>query len=198
MRTQIINQTYDEERALYHLEHTDVIGCTFAGPADGESALKEARDVTVRDCRFSLRYPLWHTLRFTLEESHLDELTRAPSGMRRREGLSTPSSTALNACVSAVALPCAAVPLTHPNLAGAAGRLASTTVRSQANIFSLRRRAVKLTGCGWRGNILFNTRKACTSGIRRFIPRMRSGTAKMSQSRTARCAVSISAGIRRI
>lgn len=78
MRTQIINQTYDEERALYHLEHTDVIGCTFAGPADGESALKEARDVTVRDCRFSLRYPLWHTLRFTLEESHLDELTRAP------------------------------------------------------------------------------------------------------------------------
>ncbi len=78
MRKQIINQTYDEERALYNLEHADVMGCTFAGPADGESALKEARDVTVRDCRFSLRYPFWHTQRFTLEGSTLDELTRAP------------------------------------------------------------------------------------------------------------------------
>jgi len=78
MRKQIINQTYDEERALYHLEHADVVNCTFAGPADGESALKEARDVTVRDCRFSLRYPFWHTQHFTLERSTLDELTRAP------------------------------------------------------------------------------------------------------------------------
>ncbi|MBQ3127309.1 MAG: DUF3737 family protein [Clostridia bacterium] len=78
MRQQIIHQTYDEERALYNLTHADVIGCTFAGPADGESAFKEARDITVRDCRFSLRYPFWHTERFTLAESTLDELTRAP------------------------------------------------------------------------------------------------------------------------
>lgn len=78
MRKQIINQTYDEERALYNLIETDVIGCTFAGPADGESAFKEARDIAVRDCRFSLRYPFWHTQRFTLADSTLDELTRAP------------------------------------------------------------------------------------------------------------------------
>mgnify|MGYP002424214037 CR=1 FL=1 len=44
-RNTIQNQQFDAERALYHLQHTDVEGCIFAGPADGESALKEARDV---------------------------------------------------------------------------------------------------------------------------------------------------------
>ncbi len=78
MRDLIQNKTYDEERALYHLEHADVVDCTFAGPADGESALKEARDVTVKNCTFSLRYPFWHTRSFQLIGSTLDEKTRAP------------------------------------------------------------------------------------------------------------------------
>ncbi|MCI8638748.1 MAG: DUF3737 family protein [Coprococcus sp.] len=37
----------------------------FAGPADGESALKESRDISLRDYSFSLRYPLWHVKGFT-------------------------------------------------------------------------------------------------------------------------------------
>lgn len=77
MRTQIINQQLDEERALYNLKHADVIGCTFAGPADGESALKESRDVVIKDCSFSLRYPLWHAHTFHMINSTMDEYTRA-------------------------------------------------------------------------------------------------------------------------
>jgi len=77
MRNTIKNQTYDEERALYNLQNTRVFHCVFAGPADGESALKEARSIIVEDCRFSLRYPLWHVRDFTLSNSSMDELTRA-------------------------------------------------------------------------------------------------------------------------
>ena len=73
----IQGKTFDEERALYNLQDTAVVGCTFAGPADGESALKEARNVSVENCSFSLRYPLWHTQKFTLSDSTMDELTRA-------------------------------------------------------------------------------------------------------------------------
>ena len=54
------NKIYDEERALYDIEDALVKGCTFAGPADGESALKECRRIRVEDCRFELRYPFWH------------------------------------------------------------------------------------------------------------------------------------------
>lgn len=73
----ILNERMDEERALYNLTHGDVTGCVFSGPKDGESALKEAKDVTVTDCKFSLRYPLWHVKKFTLRNSSMDEKTRA-------------------------------------------------------------------------------------------------------------------------
>ena len=77
MREQIVGKQFDEERALYYLQHTDVKDCVFAGPADGESVLKEARDVGVINCDFSLRYPLWHVQGFRMENSKMDELTRA-------------------------------------------------------------------------------------------------------------------------
>ena len=73
----IYRKVFDEERALYHLQDTAVVDCDFAGPADGESALKEARNISVENCRFSLRYPLWHVEGFTLADSTMDEAARA-------------------------------------------------------------------------------------------------------------------------
>lgn len=77
MRTIIEKKQFDEERALYHLQHADVKDCVFAGEADGESVLKEAGDVALTDCRFSLRYPLWHVKGFSMEHCAMDEMTRA-------------------------------------------------------------------------------------------------------------------------
>lgn len=77
MRETISGKQFDEERALYNLTGADVTDCVFAGPADGESVLKEARDVNVRNCNFSLRYPLWHVKKFTMQNGIMDELTRA-------------------------------------------------------------------------------------------------------------------------
>lgn len=77
MRQTIQAKQFDEERALYNLKNADVTDCIFAGPADGESVLKESRDVNVQNCSFSLRYPLWHVKKFTMEKSAMDELTRA-------------------------------------------------------------------------------------------------------------------------
>ena len=77
MRKTYKDETHDEERALYNAVDADVINCTFAGPADGESALKECRNVFVKDCSFSLRYPLWHAENYTLDGCAMDNLTRA-------------------------------------------------------------------------------------------------------------------------
>ena len=77
MRTVIKDRRFDEERSLYALNHGDVVDCVFAGPADGESVLKEARDVALERCDFSLRYPLWHVRGFKLKDCKMDELTRA-------------------------------------------------------------------------------------------------------------------------
>ncbi|MBQ3193550.1 MAG: DUF3737 family protein [Oscillospiraceae bacterium] len=90
MRKEIIAKQFDEERALYNLKNTDVLDCVFAGPADGESVLKEARDVKLENCVFSLRYPLWHVEKFHIHDSKMDEATRAPIWYSR-DGLITDS-----------------------------------------------------------------------------------------------------------
>lgn len=74
----ITNQQFEEERALYHLQDSVVENCIFAGEKDGESVLKEARNIQVKACSFSLRYPLWHVRSFELHHSKMDELSRAP------------------------------------------------------------------------------------------------------------------------
>ena len=51
--------------------------CRFAGPADGESALKECRDVVVEDCDFLLRYPFWHAQDTRIAHSRMTETCRA-------------------------------------------------------------------------------------------------------------------------
>ena len=74
----IKNKTFGEERALYNLEGGLVEDCRFAGEEDGESALKEARDIIVKNTNFDLRYPLWHVKKYSLIDSHLNEGCRAP------------------------------------------------------------------------------------------------------------------------
>ena len=71
------NQTFDEERALYALQQAHIENCTFDGPADGESALKEARGIRIANCDFRLRYPLWHVTHATVENSRLTTTCRA-------------------------------------------------------------------------------------------------------------------------
>ena len=77
MEAIITGKQFDEERALYHLQNTTVENCVFDGPADGESALKEARKIRMNNCRFSLRYPLWHVNGFVLSGCSMDEKARA-------------------------------------------------------------------------------------------------------------------------
>lgn len=73
----IISQRFDEERALYNSKQVELIDCTFAGPADGESALKESSNISMSGCSFSLRYPLWHVNEFSMEDCTMDEFCRA-------------------------------------------------------------------------------------------------------------------------
>ena len=71
------NKQYDEERALYGIKDSEVVKCVFDGEADGESALKECRSITVSDCDFRLRYPLWHVEGGELDDIRMTETCRA-------------------------------------------------------------------------------------------------------------------------
>ena len=69
--------TLDEERALYGIHDAEVVACVFDGPADGESALKECRNVHLNNCDLHLRYPLWHVTGGSLTDCRMTETCRA-------------------------------------------------------------------------------------------------------------------------
>lgn len=77
MMTIIQDQTFDKERELYGIHDTFIKHCTFDGPADGESALKECENVRVEDSFFDLRYSLWHDHGLVLKDCTLTENCRA-------------------------------------------------------------------------------------------------------------------------
>lgn len=73
----IENEIFDEERALYGCEGVHVTGCRFDGPADGESAFKEGREIHAEKCYFNLRYPFWHDKGLTITDCEMTENCRA-------------------------------------------------------------------------------------------------------------------------
>ena len=75
--TIITDKTFDEERALYGQSNIIVRNCSFDGPADGESAFKEGKEVEVENCFFNLRYPFWHDDGLKINTSEMTELCRA-------------------------------------------------------------------------------------------------------------------------
>jgi hypothetical protein len=71
------NQILDAERALYGSDGILVKHCKFQGSADGESALKESKNITVEDCFWNLRYPFWHDTNLSVLRTELTENCRA-------------------------------------------------------------------------------------------------------------------------
>lgn len=73
----IENQVFDMERALYGSNGILIRNCSFDGPADGESAFKEGKNIKAVHCFFNLRYPFWHDQGLTITDSDMTELCRA-------------------------------------------------------------------------------------------------------------------------
>lgn len=64
----IADKNFPNERDLYAASDVRIVNCTFDGVEDGESALKEARNVILESCYMNLRYPLWHNVGATLTD----------------------------------------------------------------------------------------------------------------------------------
>lgn len=77
MKKVIENQTFDMERAFYGSDGLVVKNCTFDGPADGESAFKESKEIETEHCFFNLRYPFWHDDGLIIRNSEMTQACRA-------------------------------------------------------------------------------------------------------------------------
>ena len=73
----IENKTFPNERDLYGSDDLTLVNCKFDGVEDGESALKESKNITLKSCYMNLRYPLWHDDNVVLEDVTMTENCRA-------------------------------------------------------------------------------------------------------------------------
>ena len=71
------NQIYSKERALYNSNNLSILKCRFEGIEDGESALKESKNIEVKDSYFDLRYPFWHDVNVNLQNIEMTSKCRA-------------------------------------------------------------------------------------------------------------------------
>ncbi len=73
----IENKRFGEERDLYASRDLIVKNCRFEGPEDGESALKESRNIVAEGCYMDLRYPFWHIDRLRIVGGEMTANCRA-------------------------------------------------------------------------------------------------------------------------
>lgn len=74
---EIKNKRFPNERDLYASKDLKLIACRFEGKEDGESALKESENISILNCFFDLRYPLWHVHNLAIDNSEFTPNSRA-------------------------------------------------------------------------------------------------------------------------
>ncbi|MFQ9510251.1 MAG: DUF3737 family protein [Lachnospiraceae bacterium] len=70
----VVQQRFIGERALFQSYDLNLSYCTFA---DGESPLKESRDIQIDNTLFKWKYPLWYCKNIKVENSTLLETARS-------------------------------------------------------------------------------------------------------------------------
>ena len=68
------DSTYKGERALFALKDADIVGCTFE---DGESPLKESRNLRITNTTFKWKYPIWYCENIVCHNLIIEETARS-------------------------------------------------------------------------------------------------------------------------
>lgn len=105
------NGVYEGERALFKGKNLNIDGCRFQ---NGESPLKESKNIKVLNSTFSWKYPLWYSKNIKVCNSTFEEMSRsgiwytknisldncdiiAPKEFRRSKNITITNSTFHNA-----------------------------------------------------------------------------------------------------
>ena len=70
----ISQKHFKEERSLFSSKELEIEECTFS---DGESPLKESRDLLLNKCTFEWKYPLWYCHKVAVKDSTFKETARS-------------------------------------------------------------------------------------------------------------------------
>ncbi len=159
--TLIHNKKFDEERALYGSDGVKVVSCSFDGPADGESALKESRNVVAENCFFNLRYPFWHDTNVKIAGCELTPLCRA--ALWYSEGVEIEGSKlfgikALRECRDVTV---ADTDIDSAEFGWMTKNISMTDSRAAGEYFMFNSRGLRFTGVSLKGKYSFQYTENC-------------------------------------
>ncbi|MDD6312233.1 MAG: DUF3737 family protein [Firmicutes bacterium] len=149
------NQIFDAERALYNSKGLRLEHCSFDGPADGESALKESSDIQVDGCFFNLRYPFWHDTNLTVDNSELTELCRAALWYSQKIEINNTKLhgiKALRECRDVMLSDCDII---SPEFGWSVTDAVINNCRAESEYFMLRSEKLKFNGLDFKGKYSF-------------------------------------------
>lgn len=149
------NSVFDEERALYNLKGAKIFNCTFAGPADGESALKECRNITVENCGFSLRYPLWHAHDFTVNGCNMDSNARAALWYCKNGAISASNLYGIKALRECSGIKISDCRVNSPEFGWRCNNIAITESQAESEYFMFGSRRLSLDNVKFEGKYSF-------------------------------------------
>ena len=70
----ITQKHFSDERSLFSSKELEVEKCRFS---QGESPLKESRDIVVNKCTFEWKYPLWYCRKVVVKDTEFKETARS-------------------------------------------------------------------------------------------------------------------------
>ena len=148
-------ETFDQERALYGSVGVEVRKCTFDGPADGESALKESREISVSDSYFNLRYPFWHDEALKIENSEMTDKCRAAiwySKLVNVKNTKFHGIKALRECAD-VTIECCEI--ISPEFGWSVEGITMKDIKAESEYFMLRSRGLNFENVSMKGKYSF-------------------------------------------
>ena len=151
----IQGKAFDVERAFYGRSELRVRECRFDGPADGESAFKECRDIAAERCYFNLRYPFWHDRGLRLDSCELTEKCRAALWYSEDvviTGSALHGIKALRECADVTVRDCGII---SPEFGWSVRGMTMENCSAESEYFMLRARDLKFTNVKLKGKYSF-------------------------------------------
>jgi hypothetical protein len=176
----ITNKIYDEERALYGTNNLHLINCSFDGPADGESALKESNNYCRRVLLY-LRYPFWHVNELEILDSEMTSLCRAALWYSHQITISNSNMRGIKHFESVRMSNFLGCEIDSPELAGSGMIFIWIIVRLKVNISCSVQKILIFMKLSYLRNMHFNISRIQSLKTVNSIPKMHSGMLKMLQ-----------------
>ncbi len=150
----IEQEYYTGERSLFAAHDLEIINTTFG---EGESPLKESRNINLNHCEFKWKYPLWYSKDIVLNDCVWFEMARS--------GVWYTKNIEINNC--AIEAPknfrrCSNITMNHVTLPNAdetfwdCDNLTLNNVDAQGDYFGMNTKNIKIDGFNLDGNYAFD------------------------------------------